>query len=342
MDPYGAALLDAQALQRAAGWGVAVKVESARGSVTLTPAFMANLSLAQGERLAVALTEGDDRLPLPGALAGRRAATGWSGEPLAVSLARIDAAGVARPLTTWPAPLVVSHPVHAADEIEAATMAVFAQVSDRAQLEPLGGRLSAEGDRIEVAQAAPGSTVLLAYDNRFSDVPPSHWAYRIVHEMAARQVLRGVTPTAVCPGAAHHPGQLAAILARALKLGEDDRFARIYYDISPYDAAGPRDRRRHPGRHDDGLSRRHVPARRPGHPAGAGRGAEPHGRPAEPAPAPSTGRWPSGCPGWPTGTRRPLGAGRRALRRGRGADDGAFRHDLRPAGARPPGPRPRR
>lgn len=237
-DRYGAALLEAQALQRAAGWGIGVTVESPLGSVTLTPTFIANLGLAQGERLVVAITEGEiDPLYLEPWLGvgGYRLA----GEPMAVSLARVDASGVTRSLTTWPAPLVVSHPVWAANETEAATTAVFAKAPGRTQLEPLGGRLSPDGDRIEVAQSAPGSTVLLTYDHRFTDVPPTHWAHRIVHEMAARQVLRGVTQTRFAPEQPITRGQLAAILVRALQLGEDDRFARVYYDISPYDALAP-------------------------------------------------------------------------------------------------------
>lgn len=235
--PHGVALLDEAALRRAAGLGVAVKVESPRGSVTLTPSFLAELQLNPGEQLAVALTPGaiDSRYLEPWLSTGGYRQVG---EPLAVSLVRISERGMA-PVSTLPSPLLVSHPALTADEVEAATMAVFAQVSGRTQLEPLGGRLTADRTRIEAAQPVPGSTVVLAYDHRFSDVPPSHWAYRIVHEMAARQVLRGVTPTQFAPQQPITRGQLAAILARALNLGEDDRFARIYYDIAPNDGLAP-------------------------------------------------------------------------------------------------------
>jgi len=235
--PNGVALLDEAALRRAAGAGVAVRVESPRGGVTLTPSLLAELRLGADEQLAVALTEGEidpDQLEPWLGVGGYRQV----GEPLAVSLVRITPKGMA-PVTTLPSPLVVSHPAYVDDEVEAATIAVFAQVSNRTKLEPLGGKLTPGGDRIEAAQTAPGSTVVLAYEHRFSDVPPSHWAYQTIHEMAARQVLRGVTSTEFGPQQPITRGQLAAILVRALNLGEDDRFARIYYDISPYDALAP-------------------------------------------------------------------------------------------------------
>jgi len=232
--PNGVALLDEAALRRAAGSGVAVRVESPRGSVTLTPALLADLKLAEGEQLAVALTAGEidprDLEPWLGVGGYRQV-----GEPLSVSLVRLSDRGTAA-VSTLPTPLVVSHPVEADDEVEAATMAVFGRVAGSYRLEPLGGRLTADGSSIEAEQALPGSTVVLAFESRFSDVPASHWAYRTVHEMAARQVLRGVSTSSFAPEQPITRGQLAAILTRALGLGEDDRFARIYYDVSPYDA----------------------------------------------------------------------------------------------------------
>ncbi|WP_374711842.1 tandem-95 repeat protein [Symbiobacterium terraclitae] len=233
--PYGVALLEAAALQRAARLGVPVTVESDRGAVTLTPALVTDLRLAPNERLAVVISEAkiDPRYVEPwSGVGGYRQA----GEPFAVSLARVSASGAATPVTTLPAPILISHPVAATDPIEAVTLAVFAQPEPTAQLVPLGGRLTPARDAIQVAQTTPGVTVLLSYENRFWDVPETHWAHEIVHEMAARQVLRGVTPTEFDPERPITRGQLAAILVRALKLGEDDRFARIYNDISPFDA----------------------------------------------------------------------------------------------------------
>ena len=232
--PYGVALLDAAALQRAAGAGATVTVSSRLGAVTLTPELVADLKLAADERLAVVLAEGqiDNRyLEVWTGVGGYRQV----GEPLQVSLVRIAASGATTPIATLPSPLLLSYPVPVTDPVEAVTLAIFAQTDPTSQLQPLGGRLAPEGDRIEVAQTTTGVTVLLAYENRFEDVPPGHWAYAIVHEMAARQVLRGVSPTRFAPSQPITRGQLAAILTRALKLGQDDRFARVYYDISPYD-----------------------------------------------------------------------------------------------------------
>lgn len=59
---------------------------------------------------------------------------------------------------------------------------------------------------------------VLEITKRFDDVPESYWAYEAIGELAAKQMLLGVTDSAFEPGREMSRAEFAALLARALKL----------------------------------------------------------------------------------------------------------------------------
>lgn len=57
---------------------------------------------------------------------------------------------------------------------------------------------------------------IIRYNKNFTDVPSSHWASAAVQELAAKQVIEGVSATSFAPNATVTRAQFAAMLVRAL------------------------------------------------------------------------------------------------------------------------------
>lgn len=232
--PVKVALLEEAAVRRAVNAGLPVVIETESGSVALPPELLAEILPGEQGRLAVTLAEGEIA---PANLEPWLDAGGYRqvAQPLTLSIATIDARGRVTQQRQLPSPVRLTIPL---DDSTAANpmLSVFGQpAGQNVNVQPVGGRVLPDGSAIVVEQSYTGNNVVLAYEARFVDVPPSHWAYDVVHEMAARQVLRGRSATHFDPQAPVTRGQLAAILVRALNLGSDERFARIYQDISLYD-----------------------------------------------------------------------------------------------------------
>jgi len=74
---------------------------------------------------------------------------------------------------------------------------------------------------------------VIEYDKAFDDVPAGHWAERDIKRLAARQIVKGVSPTRFAPDRRITRAEFAALLARALRLeasGSPDG-AAVFTDV---------------------------------------------------------------------------------------------------------------
>ena len=89
---------------------------------------------------------------------------------------------------------------------------------DTAQWQYVGGRLSADGKRIETQVKSFSRYAVMEYQKHFPDLPPGHWARRDVEIMAARHIVEGMPSGKFEPDAKVTRAQFAALVQRSLGL----------------------------------------------------------------------------------------------------------------------------
>ncbi|MFD2671350.1 alpha-amylase family glycosyl hydrolase [Marinicrinis sediminis] len=92
-------------------------------------------------------------------------------------------------------------------------------VGDDGELEYVGGKVE---NGMMVAQVSHFSKyAVLEYNKTFADVKAGFWAEQAIKEMAAKQIIAGVTDTMFAPGEEVTRAQFAALIARTLNLQGD-------------------------------------------------------------------------------------------------------------------------
>lgn len=105
-------------------------------------------------------------------------------------------------------------------------------VPDSGSLERVGGIFTSDAFALQVDHFS--SYTVLEVTKTFTDVPQTHWAHGVIQELAARQIVSGVTDRTFEPSSQVTRAQFTALLVRALQL-DTDAPAADFADIRPAD-----------------------------------------------------------------------------------------------------------
>lgn len=231
-----AALLAPAALRKAAQAEVFLAVESGLGTLTLPPRELAELLGRMGEsQLLIRITDLSDSFT-----AGQGGFTRQTSAAVGVIALLVQPDGSTEVYNDFGADVEVALPIDPAGLANPDLVAIYrlvvddqGKVTDRAYV---GGKVDTQTGKIAARQPIPANYVALVYAHQFRDVPPSHWAYATVQAMAARQVVRGMTPELFEPDGPVTRAQFAAMLVRALQLPRSQGAGLSFTDLT---AANP-------------------------------------------------------------------------------------------------------
>lgn len=74
------------------------------------------------------------------------------------------------------------------------------------------------GEAVEAEVSEAGLYALIEYDRSYSDVPAGHWAYAVIRDLSARQIVTGISADKFNPSGEITRAQFTAMLARAAGL----------------------------------------------------------------------------------------------------------------------------
>ncbi|RAV23050.1 hypothetical protein DQG23_02285 [Paenibacillus contaminans] len=117
------------------------------------------------------------------------------------------------PVNRFSEVLTLSFP--APEDADSAVMGIF-HIGEEGQLEYVGGEL--KDGRIEALLRHLSRYGVLEYDKAFADVPVEHWAYNVIRELSAKQIVQGVSGTGFAPLQPVTRAEFTALLVRALQL----------------------------------------------------------------------------------------------------------------------------
>lgn len=147
------------------------------------------------------------------AVAKNSAALKQLGESYQLSLSIVDENGTEKKLDKYSPPISVSF--HVEKPSDSKLTGIYF-IGANGELEYVGGEWSDKGITANVTK--PGTYVVLTYDKSFSDVASSHWALDAIKQLAAQQIVNGVSNSQFAPNADVTRAEFAAILVRALGL----------------------------------------------------------------------------------------------------------------------------
>lgn len=109
------------------------------------------------------------------------------------------------------------------------------RLNDDGSLSYAGARWSEDG--LSAKLDALGKLVLVSYDKMFSDVPSEHWASGVIQQLAAQQIVAGVTEDTFAPSSSVTRAEFTAMLMRALSMEQGLEYqasaSMIYSDVLP-------------------------------------------------------------------------------------------------------------
>lgn len=160
------------------------------------------------------------------AVAKNSAALKQLGESYQLSVSIVEENGTEKKLDKYSPPITVSF--HVEKPSDSKLTGIYF-IGENGELEYVGGTWSDKGISAQVSK--PGTYVVLTYDKSFSDVPSSHWALEAIKQLAAQQIVNGVSDSQFAPSANVTRAEFAAILARALKLDTTSSGTATFSDV---------------------------------------------------------------------------------------------------------------
>lgn len=146
--------------------------------------------------------------------------------------ATVEGVWAPAPLTDFVTPVRLTLPYQTAVVPE--HLGIYRFDRETGQLSYAGGRVDRETRTVTAELLQSGQYVVREYLERFSDLPPTHWAYADVQLMAARHIAKGTAPGVFSPDAQVTRAQIAALLVRALGLKPERQITlRMFEDVPP-------------------------------------------------------------------------------------------------------------
>lgn len=171
----------------------------------------------------LARSEADAMLAKAGSQAGAQLTAG--AEILDFTLSMTTEAGKTVTLSQFQQPITISFAVD--PSADASLLGIY-YVTDDGKLQYIGGKL--ENGRLTASINHFSSYAMLEYNKAFTDLPSSHWAAQTVKELAAKQLIQGVSADRFNPGQAVTRAEFAALLVRTLRITGEAALA--FTDVS--------------------------------------------------------------------------------------------------------------
>ncbi|WP_270168167.1 glycosyl hydrolase 53 family protein [Paenibacillus sp. SYP-B4298] len=157
-----------------------------------------------------------------------------AGALLRLELGLAETDGGVKELATFKEPIVLQWKVDEATSTE--LLGIYA-IGQDGKLAYVGGKLE---DGVMTARLAHFSTYgLLEFDKDFQDVGSDHWAAGYIKQLAARQIVTGISPQHFAPDRSVTRAEFAALLVRALGLGSDTATEAVFEDVTATDWYAP-------------------------------------------------------------------------------------------------------
>ncbi|WP_169089348.1 phosphodiester glycosidase family protein [Paenibacillus sp. PL91] len=176
----------------------------------LLPADQVSKSTISLTAKAASSNESSAILVNVGSQAGAQLRMG-SAELLDFSLTMTTEAGVTVTVTKFDQPITISFAV---DPLADASLLGIYYIADDGKLQYIGGKLV--NGRLTAAVNHFSKYAVLEYNKSFIDLPQSHWAAKAVKELAAKQLIQGVSTERFNPSEAITRAEFAAMLVRVL------------------------------------------------------------------------------------------------------------------------------
>lgn len=135
------------------------------------------------------------------------------GQVYELSLSIVSAGGKSVKLTTLDQPITIRLKV--TPGINPQFTGVY-NISDRGELEHVGGAYTNGEMAAQISHFS--KYAVLELTKAFADVPPAHWAYKVIQELATKQIVSGTSETAFEPERSITRAEFTTLLVHALKL----------------------------------------------------------------------------------------------------------------------------
>ncbi len=130
-----------------------------------------------------------------------------------LKLAVVGRTGEEKMLSAFDAPITVHFPVNSGADRR---LTGIYYIADNGKLEYIGGKW--EGNELVAELSHFSKYGVLEIKKNFEDVAAKHWALSVIQELAAKQIVNGVTDTKFAPEKKVTRSEFAAMLVKALRL----------------------------------------------------------------------------------------------------------------------------
>jgi hypothetical protein len=151
--------------------------------------------------------------------AGKGLAAGFvmSGQSYSFELILSRGDGQEFKLSEFPEPVMISIP-YEASKVDEGLLGIYYFNESNKTWEYVGGVINKTESKVSAQVSHFSQYALMEYDRSYSDVPNTHWAYRMLKELSAKHIAQGVTTAEYKPNDTTTRAEFAALLVRALGL----------------------------------------------------------------------------------------------------------------------------
>lgn len=191
-----------------------IPVDVLRALSELIPADQLNSSMI---KLSAKKLTGEDAHRLMAEATGKSGAMiGAVSDLLSFSLSITSEDGKTSELSTFAKPITISLPVKG--DADRKLTGIY-YIADSGDLEYVGGIW--QGDELTAEIYHFSTYAALQFNKTFSDVPASHWASRVIQELAAKGLIKGINANQFAPAKQVTRAEFAVMLVRALGMKEE-------------------------------------------------------------------------------------------------------------------------
>ncbi|MEF2243693.1 polysaccharide lyase family 8 super-sandwich domain-containing protein [Paenibacillus sp. IITD108] len=133
--------------------------------------------------------------------------------PILVKAAWIEKDGQITEIASFTSPIIIFF--ETAEAMDRQLTAVY-RITEQGELEYVGGKWIGGNLQAEVNQ--PGEYIALSFEKKFSDIADSHWAAAVVKQLAAKQLIQGVSIDRFQPERSVTRAEFTALLVRMLNI----------------------------------------------------------------------------------------------------------------------------
>ncbi|TVY10436.1 DUF4350 domain-containing protein [Paenibacillus cremeus] len=188
----------------------------------------------QGSSISVqfhALSDAETSAALSSSKHAGNEAVKLAGEVYEFKLSITTADGKTTTLSKFDKPMVLT--LKASSTVNPKLTGIY-YISDEGKLEYVGGKFNSDGT-VSAEIKHFSKYAVLEVNKTFADVPAGHWATDVIKELAAKQIVNGISDTAFAPERSVTRAEFTTLLVNALKLTASAKGDVSFSDVSASD-----------------------------------------------------------------------------------------------------------